>query len=138
MTKKELSRLYWLNKEIQWQKKELKRLESSAEKCTTTITGMPHGSAMGSQVERFAILIAEQKELIENQMKQAVIEYNRLCRYIASIDDPQIRTILSLRYLDGLSWQNIASKTNCTDESTVRKIHNKFLKLSEKSETEVI
>ena len=55
-----------------------------------------------------AILIAEQRDLIELKVRQSVIEYNRLNRYIAGIEDAQMRMILSLRYVNGLSWQQVA------------------------------
>lgn len=41
MTKKELSQLYFLNREIEEQQRRLSELEAVAESCTATITGMP-------------------------------------------------------------------------------------------------
>lgn len=137
MTKKELSRLYWLKKEIAWQKQKLKELQARAEKCTPNLTQAP-GSGGENAVEKYSILIAEQRELIENQTRQAVIEYNRIYRYIAGLPDPQIRLIFSLRYLDCLSWQKIAWRMGESDESYPRRKHNLYLKAAENAELNVL
>lgn len=137
MTKKELSRLYWLKKEIAWQKQKLKELQAWAEKCTPNLTQAPGGGGENA-VEKYSILIAEQRELIENQTRQAVIEYNRIYRYIAGLPDPQIRLIFSLRYLDCLSWQKIAWRMGESDESYPRRKHNQYLKAAENAELNVL
>ncbi len=75
-----------------------------------------------------ATLIAEQKDLIELMKKRSVIEYIRLNRYIANVEDAQMRMILSFSYVNGLSWQQVAfhiGGDNTADR--VRKAHNRFL-----------
>ncbi len=76
-----------------------------------------------------AILIAEQRDLIELKVRQSVIKYNRLNRYIASVEDAQMRMIFSLRYVNGLNWQQVADHIgggNTAD--SVRMSHERFLK----------
>lgn len=127
MTKKELSRLYWLKKEIAWQKQKLKELQARAEKCTPNLTQAP-GSGGENAVEKYSILIAEQRELIENQTRQAVIEYNRIYRYIAGIPDSQIRTLFYLRFLDCLSWEQVSAKIGGGNtEDSVKKTVYRYL-----------
>ena len=76
-----------------------------------------------------AILIAEQRDLIDLKVRQSVIEYNRLNRYIAGVEDAQMRMILSLRYVNGLSWQQVAFHMGQEgDGSTQRKQHDAFLR----------
>ncbi len=130
MTKKELSQLYWLNREIEEEKRKLEELTAAASGCTQRITGLPHVGC-GDKTGDLAILIAEQRDLIELKVRQSVIEYNRLNRYIASVGDAQMRMILSLRYVNGLSWQQVAFHIgggNTAD--SVRKSHERFLKSS--------
>ena len=130
LTKKELSELYWLNREIEEEQRKLNELEAAATNCTAKITGLPHISSAHDKTG-LAILIAEQKDLINLKVKQSIIEYNRLNRYITNVPDAQIRMIISLRYINGLSWQQIASSIgggNTAD--SVRKKHDRFLKLS--------
>ncbi len=133
MTKKELSQLYWLNREIEEEKRKLEELKAAALGCTQKITGLPHVGC-GDKVGDLAILIAEQKDLIELKVRQSVIEYNRLNRYIASIEDAQMRMILSFRYVNGLSWQQVAFHIGESDESYPRRKHNEFLRKSQLAE----
>lgn len=134
MTKKELSQLYWLNREIEEEKRKLAELTAAASGGVQNITGLPHVGG-GDKTGNLAILIAEQRDLIELKVKQSVIEYNRLNRYIASVEDAQMRMILSLRYVNGLSWQQVALHMGLHDEQLPRKWHNAFLKKYEKYES---
>ncbi len=129
MTKKELSQLYWLNREIEEDKRKLAELESAASGGVAKLTGMPHVSAEGRGLESYSILIAEQRELVASKITQSIILYNQLNRYIASVDDSLIRQILSYRYANGLSWLQVAMHIgggNTAD--SVRMIHDRFLK----------
>ena len=128
MTKRELSQLYWLNREIEEDKRKLTELEAAAEGGTAKITGMPHVSGNGRSIENYTVLIAEQRDLIEAKIRQTVILYNRLNRYIATVPDSLMRQILSLRYINGLSWFQVAQHIgggNTAD--SVRKAHDRFL-----------
>lgn len=136
MTKKELSQLYWLNREIEEEKHKLEELTAASEGCTQSITGLPHVNSAGDKIGDLAILIAEQRDLINLKVRQSVIEYNRLNRYIAAVEDAQMRMILSLRYVDGLSWQQVAFRMGETDEQYPRRKHNKFLAESKVDEND--
>lgn len=129
MTKKELSQLYWLNREIEEEKRKLHELEAAASGCTASITGLPHVMGAYDKIGNLAILIAEQRDLIDLKARQSVIEYNRLNHYIAGVEDAQMRMILSLRYVNGLSWQQVAFHMGQEgDGSTQRKQHDAFLR----------
>lgn len=136
MTKKELSQLYWLNREIEEEKRKLRELEAAATSSTATITGLPHVSGAHDKIGDMAILIAEQRDLIDLKVRQSVIEYNRLNRYIAGVEDAQMRMILSLRYVNGMSWQQVAFAIGETDEQYPRRKHNKFLQKSKVDEND--
>lgn len=128
MTKQELSQLYYLNREIEEEKRKLDELETAATNITTKITGMPHVTGASRKSENLSILVAEQRDLIELKVKQSVIEYNRLNRYIADVEDPLMRLILSYRYVNGLTWCQVAASIggNNTADS-VRVAHDRFL-----------
>ena len=134
ITKRELSQLYYLSREIKRDKRRLKELEALAEGTTQHLTGMPIAPGFGDKTARYAIEIMELKEIIECNMRRCMIEYNRLIRFISSVEDSQIRQILTLRYVNGMTWQRIATEIGETDESYPRRKHNKFLKLAENAE----
>lgn len=70
-----------------------------------------------------------------SRMKELQRRYDEIRREIYSVKDTQVRLILIYRYIDGMSWQKVANRMNAPDESTPRKIHNRFFqKLSEISE----
>jgi hypothetical protein len=128
MTKKELSQLYYLNREIEEQQRRLHELEDLATSYTSKITGMPKGTDWIDKVGKYAAEIADLKGLLDLNLKKCFYELNRLNRYIESVDDSQMRMILSLRYINGLSWEQVAASiSHCITGESVRKAHDRFL-----------
>jgi hypothetical protein len=131
MTKRELSQLYYLNREIACLQDRIAELECRATSCTSHITGMPKGKCISDIISNYAIEIADLKSYLDLSLKKCFYELNCLNRYIQGINDSEIRMILSLRYLNGLSWQQIAYSIGTEgDGSTERKKHDRFLKNS--------
>jgi len=131
MTKRELSQLYYLNREIEEQQRRLEELECLATSCTSRITGMPKSPNITDKLSKYAAEIADLRGLIDLNIKKCFYELNRLNRYISTVPDSQMRQILSLRYINGLTWQQIAFSIGEYDESYVRRKHNKFLRDNE-------
>lgn len=128
MTKKELSQLYYLKKEIKEQQRRLAELEETATNCSAQITGLPSGRGISDKTGNYAAQIADLKALLDSNLKKCFDELNRLNRYIQSVDDSQMRMILRLRYIQGLTWQRIAFEIGEHDEQYPRRKHNAFLK----------
>ena len=108
MTKKELSQLYYLNREIERDKRRLEELEALAAGCTQQITGMPHAPGVADKIGNCAAEIADLRGIIDANIQKCWYELNRLNRFIQSIDDSQMRQIMTLRYINGLSWRQVA------------------------------
>ena len=135
MTKRELSQLYDLNREIERDKDRLKELEYLECGITMKLTGMPHASGISDKTGNYAVEIADLKAVIELNMDRCWYELRRLNRYIESIDDSELRQIFSLRYINGMTWQQIAfSMGTAGDGSTEKKKHYRFLKVSQNSQ----
>lgn len=118
MTKKELSQLYYLNREIEQLTKQLKDLQQKRK-----IQGLPYIDTEDIQTE-----IEDCKITLKTKQKKAMKEYNRLVKYIDGIDDSLSRQIISLRYINGLSWKQVAFHIgggNTPD--SVRKVHDRWL-----------
>lgn len=61
-------------------------------------------------------------------MKASIAEYNRLNRYIATVDDSLMREILTLRFVEGLSWEDVAYNIGGKNTpDSVRKACNRFI-----------
>ena len=108
MTIKELSQLYHINREIEREQARLKELEDFAYGMTSKITGMPYVSGLSNKTA-IAAEIADCKASIEARVKLCAVEKSRLERYITGIEDSYIRQILSLRFVSGLSWRQVAA-----------------------------
>lgn len=129
VTKQELSQLYYLNREIEHLKNRIIELECISTSSTSRITGMPHATDISDKVGKYASEIADLKELLDLNLKKCFYELNRLNRYIESIEDSQIRMIMTLRYVNGLSWRQIAfSIGGGNTEDGVKKIAYRYLK----------
>ena len=109
MTLKELSQLYYLNREIEMDQRRLRELEARALPGAQVITGMPHGSGVADIVGRYAAEIADLRGIIEAKHQQCLYERGRLERYIADIDDSLLRQIFTYRFVNGLPWLQVAA-----------------------------
>lgn len=109
MTVKELSQLYYLNREIEMDKKRLRELEVLAVSTSPSFTGMPCGHGVSDKVGRYAAEIVDLKGIIEAKHQQCLYERNRLERYIADIDDSLLRQVLTYRFINGLPWEQVAA-----------------------------
>lgn len=128
MTLKELSQLYYLNREIERDKARLDELYSKATGCTQTITGMPHVPGVTDKVDKYAAEIADLRGIIEANIQRCFYELNRLNRFIENVDDARMRMILSLRFVNGLTWRQVAhSIGGGNTEDSVRKACQRFL-----------
>ena len=85
MTKKELSQLYYLNREIGQLQIRLAELECLATSCTANITGMPRVAGIFDKLAKYAAEIADLKSLLDLNLKKYFYELNRLNRYIQSV-----------------------------------------------------
>ena len=109
MTLKELSQLYYLNWEIEMDKKRLQELEIMAVSISPNLTGMPRSPGVSDKVGRYAAEIADLKGIIEAKHKQCLYERSRIERYISSLDDSLLRQIFTYRFVNGLPWEQVAA-----------------------------
>lgn len=129
MTKHALSKLIYLNKEVEYLKMRITELECAAESQQMRITGMPRVVGFSDRVASCTVEIAELKELLDLNLRKCFRELNKLKRYIEGIEDSEIRMIMTLRYINGLSWRQIAGRISAyATEDSVRMRHNRYLK----------
>ena len=129
MTTKELSQLYYLSKEIAMNREHLARLEAIANSTTPQLTGMPGTVGAKDRLGKVMAEIMDVKAILELNLQKYWYEYNRLTRYIADIDDSLMRQIMTLRYVDLLTWQQVAYQIGGGNtESSVKQAHSRFLR----------
>lgn len=130
MTVKELSQLYYLNKEIESYKKRLDELEASISvPHSPSMDAMPRASGSGKALEDSVAEIVDLKALIAAKQIQCIHERNRLERYISSIPDSLTRQIFALRFINGLPWRQVAySVGGGTTEDSVKKMCYRYMR----------
>lgn len=131
MTVKELSQLYWLNREIEADKKRLEELERLAGAPSIAhLTGMPHAPNNGtSKVERYATEIVDLQAIIAAKQIQCIHERARLERWINQIPDSLTRQVFTRRFVDGLTWAQVAARIGGRNtEGSVKMICNRYIK----------
>ena len=101
-----LQRYTKLDKAINQKLLERDRLRSLAEKCTSSITGMPRGGT-SDRTDTYDRL-AEIEEEINAEIDKYVAMRKEIEAAIDTVGDITLKTLLRYRYLDGLTWEKIA------------------------------
>ncbi|MBK5243197.1 RNA polymerase subunit sigma-24 [Clostridium sp.] len=133
MTKEELSKLQKIIAEIEQIKRELESIEPeyAIDSVTGSSINFPY-TQHNIMIEGYDIKSYEHKvKRIQNRLNHKMIELveekDRLTEYIYSLDNSDLRQILSHRYVRGLTWQDVGINMGYAT-ITVRSKHDKFLK----------
>ena len=110
MTVKELSQLYYINREIDRDRQRLADLEARRGLCSPVMDDMPHGSGPAhSRIEDLTAEILDLQAIIHAKLIQCIHERNRLERYIAEIPDSLTRQVFEYRFADCMRWEQVAA-----------------------------
>ena len=164
MTIKDLSQLYWLNREIEEDQKRLESLDCEIKKdeahlaelelqassvSSPNIDGLPKSSSYGNKIENTVLKIVELQNIIERkkalrsdcamtvQAKQilCLTERNKLERYIKELPDSLLRMIFTFRFVNGLTWAQVSEHIGVrTTEDSVKKMCYRYLAEQEKKD----
>lgn len=128
MTIKELSQLYNLNREIEQNKRRLSELTASATDTSVKVSGLPHIHGVSNKTA-IAAEIADLEASISARIQLSIVEYNRLNRYINNIEDCLVRQIISLRFINGLKWRDVAQNIGGNNsEESIKKVFMRYIK----------
>lgn len=128
MTKKELEQLRGINLSLERDIERLEELQSALCGSTSSISGLPHVSALQDRTGLYVSLIDELREQIVERVCESVALYVEISAFAQTVTDPVVREIITLRYLDNLSWRDIAQQLgggNTPD--SVRMLLNRYL-----------
>lgn len=164
MTVKELSQLYWLNREIELDQQRLESLDVEIAKDEEQLArlefeasspsgpnydGMPKSHSYGNKLENAVVRIVELQEILTRkkalradcamtiQAKQllCLTERNKLERYINDLPDSLLRLIFTYRFVNGLTWYQVSEHIGMrTTEDSVKKMCYRYLAQQNKDE----
>ncbi len=127
MNKTELNQLYWLNKETAQLQKELLELRQRGINILPVLSDMPKGGGSRDKLSDYVAEVVILEETIKLNLQRIFYERNRLERFIADIPESDVRLIMRLRHINGMTWDSIAVELGYT-ESGVRKRYNRYFK----------
>ena len=133
MTERELMSLIYIQARIDRITERIAELEDENGLCGINMDGMPHGTTPGNPVERMAIARAALHERLI-QLKADLAEKELAIReYIESVEQPYIKLIMELRYIDGRDWFDVAAEWEertgkYADRTTLSKKVRKYLR----------
>ena len=104
---------------------------------------MPSGNGKSDKVGETATTIVIYTEMLEKALKDRIEQSARITEYILTIEDAQLRQIMYLRFINRMTWRQVANRIGGNNtEDSVRKRCNRFVrenkKLSDMSQTEAV
>ena len=134
MSEKELSQYYYL-------KKEIKDIESRIAELGYGVGSIKYTDEPKGKTKVISIQekISELKDLLIERRISALEAYLNIESFVGSIDVSEIRTIARYRFLDCLTWEQIAAKLgNGQDRTSISKKMRKYLSNSHISHNSVL
>lgn len=128
MTKKDLSRIYCIEKEITMWEQELQKLNDESLISSPGLDGMPGGSFNPeSQQEKRVIAKLTIEQTINGLYDELLRVRTELTTWIASIDDSYLRQILYHRCVQAMSWQEVCDAMSLGSSDGIRKAYDRFV-----------
>ena len=128
MTKESLSQLCWLKLEVEELSTRIRKIEHALSGRTSRIDSMPWlGNNPKDTLGDLMPELCDLKDKLQQSRARAMTEFSKLQAFIETIDDSQVRLIFTMRYLDNLSWHQVAWRLGGNTADSVRMIHNRYL-----------
>ena len=135
MTMKELYQLHNLTKLIERDMNEIRLIEERLGVKSPSLTGMPHAPGAHDKLGESVPELVDRKNELEERRKQYTAARNELRSYVESVPDLHVRLIMQLRFLDLMSWQEVADFAGGKNsEDSVRMLVKRYLKRENREE----
>lgn len=115
----QLKQLRYLKGEVVVLSRRIERLEAEIEAARPRWRGR-------AAADHRARLIALREQLVRRR-ERCMAQLEALYGFIGSIDDSRLRQIMAGRYIDGLTWKEVAARIGEASEQYPRRLHNRFL-----------
>lgn len=108
MTRQDLEKHLKLRRQLMECRDILQNLKRSVGPGTQALTGMPHAPGVKDKVGDLAIEIAYMERRVAALQAKVDDQAAEVRNFIAGVQDDQMKIILSLRYIRGLTWIEVA------------------------------
>ena len=140
MIKEQLEQLYQLNKEIELLRRQIEGINYEPKMVSDSVTAssksFPYTEHLViiSGVEDFGDKMDRLKRRLTKMLRRALDKVEELNTQIEAIQDSEMRQIFMLRYINNLTWQQVAIQMGTAgDGSTERKKCDRYLEVSHNS-----
>ena len=122
-----LSRYRRLNQRIDRLLEEQSRWREMALKITPVLSQTPGGGGSGSPIERPMDKVLEIDVEINREIDELQIVRQEIRAALNQLEDENLKLLMEYRYIDGLTWEQIAVKMNYSYMQICR-LHGKALR----------
>lgn len=125
MTKEELSKYFYLMKEVKQIEDKIKEIDSTFMRASL-INCEKFERKLSNPQEKRMILIEKYEKKLEEAKNRALEEAIKIEEYIENINDSETRMIFRYRYLEFYNWKEIGRKVHLSETSLFRKHQNQL------------
>ena len=120
---KNLNKLYWLKQEVIQIENQIRELTILS---AFEMSGMPSSNSVSSPVEQFYNRLDKLRVKLVKAKTKVAQETERLESYIEKIEDPEIRVLARLRYIECKKWESIGDEMHMDRRTASRKLERYF------------
>lgn len=132
MDQKRLYRLFYLPKQIDHLRREIRHIEERLTAISPSLTGMPHGGGVHDKIGEGVSELIDKKELLKQRIAAFEAEEAEIEAWIDAIDDIHLQLIVKLRFKEKMSWQEVANEAGGNNtEDSVRKLVDRYIRKTE-------
>lgn len=106
---------------------QLKTVSESIDSLSINYSGMPHGSDIHSKVEDYVIRMEDKRETLLVKRSRLVEVMMEVADTIRNVEDKTYSTLLYLRYILDLKWDDVADSIGYDESYTRGYLHGKSL-----------
>ena len=130
MTAKEyLNQAYWLDRRINSKLEQISALQDMATKTTSVMSDdVVSRTRNVHSMEDVIAKMVDMKNEINRDIDRLVDLKSEIMHTIKEVENPELQTLLELRYLCFKDWPDIACEMHCS-ESNVYKVHSRALQV---------
>lgn len=118
----DLRRMRFLMNRLPMARFRVEKAMAKATKCTAVLSDMPRGGASGDNMDRGVELLERARGSYAALIRELETMRKELEPFIALLDRPLERTVMQLRYIDGMSGREIAYQLCYSEQHIFREL----------------